>query len=208
MSNPVSGAVRSLRAALLGAVCVTLALTGHLLGGGRPPSLWALLLLSVPMGAVALGVTARRPRLPAIGLTVAASQVLLHEAFMWSAAGAGCVVNGGQHAHLGHVAAGPLLHCGAMPAMSTSGTVGHFAPTAMLLAHAVAGLVTTVVLAYGETLLWRAWERVLRLPQVVVGPLAAPRPTTVAVQPSVRRVRLVAELTRRRGPPTTAAVAG
>ena len=55
MDSPASGAFRGLRAAVLGVVCVALALTGHLLGGGRAPSLWALLILGVPMGAVSLG---------------------------------------------------------------------------------------------------------------------------------------------------------
>jgi hypothetical protein len=213
VSSPATGALRSLRAALLGAVCVALALAGHVAAGGRAPSAWALLILAVPMGVVALALTSRRRGLPVIGATVAVSQVCLHQALMWSAA-ANCSVSGDLHAHLGHAGSGAVVRCAPMAGMTgidgigsmASRTPARFSTAAMALAHVVAGLVTTLVLAHGEALLWRLWHRLTRLP--------APR--AVRLSPVVARVlfpaydvlpaRLTGGPTRRRGPPLAAPV--
>jgi hypothetical protein len=204
VSSPATGALRSLRAALLGGVCVALALAGHVAAGGRAPSAWAVLILTVPMGALALALTSHRRGLPSIGATVIGSQLLLHKALMWSA-GAGCSVSGDPHAHLGHGGAGAVVSCLPMAGMGTPGTV-HFSTGAMLLAHVLAGLLSTLLLAYGETLLWRCWDRLARVPAP-----GAVRPAPIVARAlfaayDVRPALHLTGPTRRRGPPAVAPV--
>jgi hypothetical protein len=205
VSSPTSGALRSLRAALLGAVCVGLALAGHVLGGGRAPSVWALVILAIPMGVASLALTSRRRGLPVIGLTVAGSQLLLHQALMWSATG--CAVTGNPQAHLGHAAAAPVLDCAAMPGMATTAAAAHFSTLAMLLGHSVAGAVTAMVLAYGESLVWGVWRRIVGRPPVAARPVASYGQLVIGDVRSVARPRTPGGLTRRRGPPALAPVA-
>ena len=208
MDRPASGASRGVRAAALGVVCVALALTGHLLGGGQAPSLWALLILGVPMGAVSLALTSRRRGLPAIGMTVAASQLLLHEALMWLTAGSGCAVSGDPHAHLGHGSAAPVLDCTGMTGMAASTASAHFSLSAMLLGHVAATVVTTLVLAYGESLLWRWGGRLVHRPLAGSMPVLAARRVTLARTRTAARARVVAGPALRRGPPRVAPVVG
>jgi hypothetical protein len=205
VSSPASGALRSLRAALLGAACVGLALTGHVVGGGRAPSLWALVILAIPMGGGSLALTSRRRGLPVIGLTVAGSQLLLHQALMWSSAG--CAVTGDLQAHLGHAATAPVLDCASMPGMGSTAGPTHFSTLAMLLGHALAAAVTTMVLAYGESLVWGVWRRIVRRPAVAARPSASVGRLVIGYGRSVPRPRTPGGLTRRRGPPAFAPVA-
>ncbi len=208
MDRPASGVSRGVRAAVLGVVCVALALTGHLLGGGRAPSLWGLLILGVPMGAVSLALTSRRRGLPAIGVTVAAAQLFLHEALMWLTAGPGCVVSGDPHAHLGHGSAAPVVDCTGMTGMATSTASAHFSLTAMLLGHMAAIVVSTLVLAYGESLLWRLGARLVRRP-VAGSMLVLPVRRVAALRPrTAARARVVAGPALLRGPPRMAPVVG
>jgi hypothetical protein len=208
VDSPASGAFRGVRAAVLGLVCVALGLTGHLVGGGRAPSLWALLILGVPMGAVSLILTSRRRGLPAIGATVAVTQLSLHQALMWLTAGPACAVTGDPHAHLGHGTTAPVLHCASMAGMGAPAGSVHFALGAMLLGHIAAGVVTTLVLAYGESLLWRAWGQIVRLPLGARVPVLAVRRLSVAGDWTPRAARVVAGPARRRGPPVPAPVVG
>jgi hypothetical protein len=203
VSSPGTGALRAVRAGLLGLVCVALALAGHLAGGGRAPSPWAVLILALPMAAVALALTARRRGVGSIGAVVAGSQLVLHEALMWFQAGAACTGPGDVHAHLGHHAAA-VTGCLPMAGMSPGLPGGLAATAVMVLGHAVAGAVTTLVLAHGEALLWRLWSRLTR--DGPDGPAPhLPAPRLLARSPhGAPRGRLARGSARRRAPPRAA----
>ncbi len=197
MSSPGTGALRALRAGLLGLVCVVLALAGHLAGGGRAPSVWAVLILALPMAAVCLGLTARRRGAASIGAVVAGSQLVLHEALMWFQAGTTCTGATGLHAHHEQLAqlahAAPVTDCRPMAGMGAALAAGPGASTAlMVLGHALAAGLTTLLLAHGETLLWRLWDRLTRVPTPVPPVLspwrpADPRPVRRPGRPAASR---------------------
>jgi hypothetical protein len=206
VSSPGTGALRAVRAGLLGLVCVVLALAGHLAGGGHAPSPWGVVILALPMSALCLALTARRRGVGSIGAVVAGSQLVLHEALMWFQAGTACTGPADVHAHLGHAAA--VSGCGPMAGMASAlpaGAGGSRAAVLMVLGHALAAAVTTVVLAHGEALLWRLWHRLARgVPEAAVPLVATARSSAWSSYdaPSSRRVRGSA---RRRAPPAAAA---
>lgn len=206
MSSPGTGALRGLRAGLLGVVCVVLALAGHLLGGGRAPSAWAVLILALPMAGVCLALTARRRGAASLGAVVAGSQLVLHEALMWFQAGAACTGPADVHAHLGHHAAA-VTGCLPMAGMSPGRSwlpAGPAATALMVLGHVLAAAVTTLVLAHGEALLWRLWHRLTRgVPDVGATPVPAPR-LLVPLPHNAPRGRLARGSARRRAPPRPA----
>jgi hypothetical protein len=147
------GALRGVRAAVLAASALALASTAHVAAGGGLPSLPLLALLAVPVvwGAVALTV---RPLGPvALTLGLGGAQVLLHEALMALSTGAcgapqaGTAAMAGMAGMHGGVAAPTGCVAHAMPAVGTSAAA---TGTAMLLAHAVATVLTALVLARGE----------------------------------------------------------
>jgi hypothetical protein len=198
---------------------------GHILAGGQPPSLTAALLLAVPLGCLSLLLTARRCGLAAIGACMAGSQIVLHEALMWSAASRLCRVGSGTTtsatlAHLGHGGGGQLnLHCGgAMTSMasmsSTTSMSGHSVALipgltlVMLAGHALAALGATLVLAYGERLAWRLAAWLGRVTDLVrpAQLLVAPRRNAPSALP-VHRVQVLARAgsMTRRGPPAALA---
>jgi hypothetical protein len=186
------GALRGARAGVLATVALALAATAHAVGGGSLPSLPLLALVVVPLtwGAVVLTV---RP-LGSIALTVAlgASQLVLHEALMVLSAPA-CAVAAAGSASEGMATAGmagsmlgmPGTHAAASPVLGTCATglthgmgamAGGSAAVAsgavMLLAHAVATILTALLLARGE--------RALALLLVVLDILATPLRRAVA----------------------------
>lgn len=198
--SPTRGALRLGRAALLGASCVLLSLTAHVLAGGALPSPLALLALTVPVACLSVLTTGERAGLPRIGLILAGTQVGLHEAFMLLAQ-PHCTVNGMAGHGSGHVAQ-PLSATTCAPAMQMAG-----GSTAMLAAHAVAAIGTGLLLWHGERLLWAfvTWLAVA-LPRPVAAQL-----TPVRDRPATPGVRRAAQLLAaiggvgRRGPPVLAA---
>lgn len=180
---------------MLGGACLLLSLTGHVLAGGPAPSVPALLALAVPVACLCTLVTAERAGLTRIGLTLATTQVGLHEAFMLLAQ-PHCTVTGmtGHGLH-GHGAAAPLTCAGPMAMAGPS--------VAMLLAHVVAAIGSAVLLAHGERLLWSflTWLAVT-LPQPTRRPLtvALRRTLTSGVRRPARRL-LAPGGVGRRGPP-------
>jgi hypothetical protein len=220
---PLVGPLRALRAGALTVAALALALAAHLVAGGRLPPAPALLGAAVVLGCVATMVTGQRLGRSAIWAGLAGSQGLLH---LWLGAtsrvsGCGWLRHGGWSSD--HLHGSPLANCLSLtgpPAspMPTAGlTTGHFAGqaghyltglaahhlTAMLAAHLLAVLLTGWLLAQGEALLWRLWDRLLDFvqPPRPARPPASTRspqgwfPAPVA-PPADRRI-----LPARRGPP-------
>jgi hypothetical protein len=195
--SPARGALRLGRAAVLGACCLVLSLTAHVLAGGAAPSPMALLVLAVPVACLSILVTGERAGLLRIGGTLAATQVGLHEGFMLLAQPHCSLPAMAGH---GHTAVGAAMSC--TPGMPMAG------PSAvMFAAHVVAAVATGLLLWRGERLLWAlvTWLAVT-LPQALdPRPVPARRPAhPVVVRRSARSFTTLGGVGRR-GPPTVAA---
>lgn len=155
--SPVRGRVRLLRTAALGSASLTLATTAHLLGGGHLPGPLPLIALALLVGTIAVAVTARRCQLPLLAAMLGAEQYGLHAAFgaLAETGPSSCLDSGAT----GHVAAG---HVG-LTCAGGVGPDGTPASIPMLLAHAVAVLVTAWLLARGEAWAWRVAGEMARV---------------------------------------------
>lgn len=191
----VRASFRLLRTGLICSTIVGLAAGGHLAGGGTLPApavLAAVCALTVlPVAAL----TRIRLSLPVLTVLLGAGQVWLHWAFHALSRGAhdGSAVLGGHAHHVSNLVAEPAVH--SPVAVAGDGQ--------MFAAHAVATIVTAVLLARGEKALWlvAAWLRPLvRLPLPFVVPVGV-RPAwptqQVVVPPAAPALRLPAW----RGPP-------
>ncbi len=199
-TSPSSGALRWVRAAVLGLSCVLLALGAHVLAGGAAPSALTLLVLAVPIGCSCVLATGTRAGPLRIGLVLAAGQVGLHEAFMLAGAGAGCGPATAAGVMPTHGTAA-MVHCAGGPAMAGPSTT-------MVGAHIAAGLATALLLAHGERLLWAGHGWAVR-PYLLLEHAGTRPITRSAVLPVVRRgssTRRPMGGVRRRGPPSVVAV--
>lgn len=195
-----------LRAASLSTANLTLAAGAHVAGGGQLPApviLLAVLALTVLAATVA---TRLRLNLPATITVLGAGQLVLHGLFaVFSPTGSVTGILAGAHGSHDPGAADSLL------AAAGQTSAGHLLEPAtpagilMLLAHALATAVCSLLLAKGESALWAlaAWLRPLvRLPEAVrpdAGPsLAVPCPRAVIPLRPWRNLRQDS----RRGPPS------
>ncbi|GAA2018637.1 hypothetical protein JL107_15020 [Nakamurella flavida] len=192
---PASRGWRIVRTGIFAVTAAQLAALGHLAGGGPAPDR-ALLLLAVAAAAIGLHpLTRRRLGLPVLLAATTVAQLLFHVLFM-----------------LGAHPAGTSRMAGAMSAESmsadsmTAGTMSGAASSAPMVAfHVLAAAATALLLARGETALFRlfaAWRRtVLRAvgrPAVRVPLRWSPAPArdvAVLIGARLAAVRVV------RGPP-------
>ena len=206
MLSPAQGLLRGVRAASLGVVGFVLALAAHVAAGGAAPGPVVLLLLAGLIGLAAVLLTGARLTQVRVGLSLAAMQVVLHEAFMWLSAPATCVMPVMKTPLAAHMGMGqgaqPVLNCAAD---MTHAGVGHssvFAATAMLGAHGAGTALMAALLAYGERVLWFAAGWVRPAPWLRVGP---PKLRAVLLFPldaqTMLRVRFACGGVGRRGPP-------
>ncbi|MEU6371679.1 hypothetical protein [Streptomyces sp. NPDC046909] len=202
-----SPAIRGLRAAVFGALCVLLAVGAHALATGGAPPVWAQGLGFVPVFVAAFALGGRERRLPSIGGGTIAAQGGLHALF-------GCVrPHAMVGAHMGH--AHTMTAMGGMRMTHPHALTTHALTTHVLTAHATsahvtAALVLTWWLRRGEAALWsllrRAaafvpglvawWRRVRGVPVV---PRAVCRADAGEARP-LRRL-LLRHAVQRRGPP-------
>lgn len=185
------GLARALRGALAGSLTTTLALAFHLLGGGALPS--AVAIAGSFGGAIWLSIMIGRRRLslPLLIAAIAVSQVLLHTIF--SASTADGSIGGAAHAGHGDDPLHLILDHG-----------GH----AMWWAHALAGVITVVVLHRGERILQRLAEltglvvrAVLRIALVVASAPAVGRMPGAARRIAILRPEHRGAVAAHRGPP-------
>jgi hypothetical protein len=186
-TSPTEGVLRWARASVVGGVATGLSLLGHVsAGGSAPPAGWLLVLALVTL-LVSAGLSGRRWTLgPLLGLLLGA-QVAFHVAFGSRSTGH---VPGGQH--LGHAAMVP----------------GH-SGVAMLAGHALAALLTALLLRRGEDCAWRAVDLLARVWTVVrataTGSIVVGRATTPATVRVPAGLGLLEHVVARRGPPVLAA---
>lgn len=159
-TSPAGGVVRGARAAFLSSLVLSLAVCGHVLGGGDWPSAGALggsALLATVMASVLTRVQLRMGRLVA---ALAAGQVAVHQLLSLTTG----------HGTIGHDHAAMAAAEG-MPGGSGAVAVDPNALTLRMLAgHAAATMLAAAVVGYGERILWLAWEAIR--PRLVALPAA------------------------------------
>ena len=206
--TPGTGLLRLTRTAFFAVSAVGLASAAHLAARGHLPGSTAW--CAVPVVMLVINRLAARRRGP-IGLffAMAATQTVLHLAFMVASTAAACTPSSAmsgmamttvtRHAHL-------AVTCS--PAGGHGGASGQFWPSGpMLLAHLLATVLLVLLLAWGEAAAW-ALAACLRFRFVLPG--------TVAQLPDVRQLPVADAVARRvpkpvhlrtyrrRGPPVPA----
>lgn len=220
---PSRSPLRLLRGTVAATLATSVALGGHLVGGGAMPS-WLGVALPWWFSVAACTVLAgSRFSLARMSIAVVASQALFHGLFMAGTPGdprVQLVAPPGSHldhaAHLAGSGSGqsvPATHAGRSGVASATEHALHgaHADLRMLLWHLVAALVTAFLLHRGEAMLWRSFSLIGRLlavlgtPRTLALPPASPLPAparvgleTAHVRPA-RRAVLTPQL--RRGPP-------
>jgi hypothetical protein len=161
---------------------VGIAAGGHVLGGGEAPHPLTLAVLVLLASIPAYLLTGRRLACRQLVALLGGGQLAIHEVLMAMAS-----MQPGGYLH----GMAPTAHHAAEPS----------AGPPMLLAHAVATLVTSLLLARGESLVWVLWRLLLPLlavPRVLV-PL--PRQLLTASTSAAPVSVLLARSDRPRGPP-------
>jgi hypothetical protein len=192
--SPTQGAVRGVRAVVLGGASMLLAGTAHVVGDGDLPGLGVLTVLALFVGLVAAALTRRRCRLPLLLLVLGVEQLGLHLLLDTGAATA-CL----PAAMPGHE--GPP-GCPSGLALPAAAADDHALGWPMLTAHVLATLLTAWLLACGEAVLWRVVDRVGRAAATLAAhwPASAPRPRPCPVLVPVGTCDAW-EATAPRGPP-------
>ncbi|MET9557004.1 hypothetical protein [Streptomyces sp. NPDC006645] len=214
--------MRALRAAVLAAVCVTLAAVGHSSMSSHELPLGVLTLAFAVIAALSWLAGGRRRGIGFIGPAVLTAQAALHVTF--TAAGTHGAMSPAGHGHTpagmgqgGTTGASTGAGTGAVPGPGAEGTVGAVLTAVgdtspgMLAAHLLAGAVCALWLARGEAAFFRLAETVAAFAFTPLGLLlAVPRPLAVPqpVRPRHRtraphrpRGTLLAHAVSRRGPP-------
>ncbi|MFB8748522.1 hypothetical protein [Streptomyces parvulus] len=191
---------RATRAAVFAAVCVLLAVLGHVLMSDASVPWWSLVAALGATGGAAWCLAGRERGVLAVSSVVMAAQTALHQWFSYAqrltvppAGGTNGASDAGHTAamaHLGH-AMHPAAHGGsAAPPTGAVDSMTGFAQvmeamsaSGMLAAHLLAALLSGLWLAYGE----RAAFRVLR---AVAGLLAAPLRLLLALPVPPHRPRV------------------
>ncbi|MEV8412497.1 hypothetical protein AB0P45_02615 [Streptomyces niveus] len=209
--------MRALRAAILAAVCVTLAAVGHSSASTHELPLGVLALAFGVIAGLSWLAGGRRRGVGFIAPAVLTAQAALHVTF--AAAGTHGAMPSAGHGHapadMGETGAGAGAGAeGVVGAVLTA--VGDTSP-GMLAAHLLGGAVCALWLARGEAAFFRLAETVAAFAFTPLGLLlAAPRP--LAVPPPVRprhrtraphrpRGTVLAHAVSRRGPPAHGASA-
>ncbi|MGI5191896.1 hypothetical protein ACQEVI_27395 [Promicromonospora sp. CA-289599] len=154
---------RALRGGLAASSATFVALMSHLAGGGEMPGLLGIvvpLVLSLPICVAWSG----RLSLAGLSASVAASQLFFHVLFTLGTPADSQMVSAGSGAHAGHDAM-------MMPPSPAAGQAVQMAPAdvTMWLSHALAAVVTIVVLYRGELLLLRLRELAVRAAAWLLG---------------------------------------
>lgn len=207
--SAVSAPFRWLRSGTMAVTILALASGAHTLAGGVLPAPILMLALTALTAVVSVAVTSIRVPLALMLALLAASQLLLHNAFdvlANPAAPSTALVDPAMADHLMgvHTALAPqaitTAHMSMQPGYPS-------AALAMTLAHVGATLATAVVLAKGEEALWLLADLLrplVRLPapaSVAVAPFPALTAANSPLRPQPRR-NLRAH--SRRGPPAVA----
>ena len=174
MSSPGAGAARLVRGVVLSVLVVALSAIAHGLGGGNAPSPGMLAGLGVLLLPACVWVAGRQVRPWTAGLLLACGQAVLHWAFSFLMAcptvATGTTLIGSGHA--GHGSTAMAVHCAAMAPPGRPLLGG----ASMLVFHAVATVLTAVVVGGAERLVW--WVR-----REITARLTPPAPSLAVTRP-------------------------
>lgn len=191
-------ASRAVRGTIAAAVSTFIAATSHGLADGRAPSIVAVsvaLTASVFVCIALAGKTVSRPRL---AVAVAFSQLAYHGMFAFAPSG-GSVSSTSLGVHAQHAVQSIDVH---------TGVVAHTHSPMMWVAHILAGVVTTLLLATGENVI-RGFFATLRLAvsTLFTNHEPVPIPTLQSLWPDAvapPRAPVVVSSRSQRGPPALA----
>lgn len=208
---PVPVIVRRARELLVAGTTLAIAAAAHLLAGGALPTSvapWGLpVALTLP---VAVWTARRRLTLRRLLPSMAVLQLVQHSAlWLMAAGGAGtgsatAPAVGADTAHAGHLAMGPGSLAPPVAAVVGHGHHGHGSSSLMLFAHAVAVVLTAVLIATGDRaaaflVVWLA--AVALLVRTGARPVIGLRTLTPRTASWVPRTWLYRSGLRLRGPP-------
>jgi hypothetical protein len=183
-------AARLARGWLVGVFATALAALSHAVAGGGTPSGLALVVGAVFGGMLGTFALSARPSLPRLAIAIGVTQLAFHVAF--STLGEAAIASG-PHLH-GAITVGSPAHA-------------HVDSPLMWLSHAVAGVVTLMLLRGAESAAWRLLAECARL---VLAPFSVPRAVPAPVRPQTAAAtgrvvtltsRLLDRAVSRRGPP-------
>ena len=207
-NGTVSNQKRVVRGLAVASFSTGVALLFHLIGGGVMPAAMGLIAPLILSAFVGMLVMTARPRLLPTMAVTSVAQIAFHTLFTL---GSGVSAVGSQAAHAGH--AGHTMTTPMSATMvgaateASSAVVGLQGDGRMWLMHAVAAVITAVVLHRGELIV----AGLARLLERVVALVAPPTPTThplserprswVDSVPRARAARLLIHVAPDRGPP-------
>ncbi|WP_369021741.1 hypothetical protein [Paenarthrobacter ureafaciens] len=191
------------RALTVTGLILGLAAAAHTAGGGRLPAVPVLVLLAVLVLLPVTILARRRLSLGTITATLGAGQLALHAAFTALPRPVDHCATAGIVGH-GHHQAATVPDCAAAATMAAH--VGAVLPgPVMTAAHILAVAATAVLLAHGETLLWRMLDWLAPLTFALHPPVlpqwATPDSLSMAFVPPLHPCLRVRAL---RGPPAPA----
>lgn len=190
---------RALRGAAAAVIATVLAATAHTLAGGGAPAWWMVVGVALLVLPCSVWLAGRRMGAAGTMTSVLLTQALLHVAFVLLD-GAATVRIGGGHHH-GSTAALVTL---SMP-NGEAASHAHLTP-GMLVTHAVAGVLTVVLLLTGEAAVRRIARGLRSAVARVLSPIVSPpRPRLLAPAHAVTGPAPVfLSVLSRRGPPAAA----
>ncbi|PRB19299.1 hypothetical protein [Microbacterium sp. MYb62] len=184
--------LRLVRAAAISSAATLIAAISHTWGGGSAPHpllVIAVATLLTPLSALLVGVHRSRIR---VAVAVCLGQTVFHVLFQVLGAPTGATsITGGGHVH--HIDLALLGTASALPAPSTM----------MLFAHAVAAVLTTLLVWHGESVVRAVavWVEALFRQVVALAPAAHRRPPRLRSTTVFSFDAAVAAAVPRRGPP-------
>ncbi|WP_104141357.1 hypothetical protein [Arthrobacter sp. ZGTC131] len=210
--TPAGAPARFLRTLVIAAAVLGLAAAAHTAAGAALPPPPVMLLLTALAFPPVMALSRHRLNLTALATILTAGQGLLHLAFTGLSGSPGHCTAAGTAA-VGHHQAFAIPECAVTGAAAAGHQVVAGTGVAMTVTHALAVLVTAIVLARGEDAVWqlRAWLRPLagilqpvsvapgaRVPALRIGTIprstphtqvAAPRgPPSRSLRPAVKAV--------------------
>lgn len=188
-------AIRALRGTIAAAVSTVIAAASHGLADGRAPSIFALSVAFTASVFVCIALAGKTLSRPRLAVSVVLSQLAYHGMFAFAPSG-GSVEQTSLGVHAQHALGAVDVQAGA---------AAHSHHPTMWVAHALAAVVTTLVLAHGERIV-RGLFTTLRIAVSALFEAPAPVviPALVSVAPSAaapRRAAVVLPTRSQRGPP-------
>ncbi len=190
------------RSGIVAAAVLFLAATAHVAGGGGLPTPLILAALASVVWLPVTVLTRRQLSLPVLGGILGAGQAALHTAFMALAPAGSC--HPGPSVQVGHHHSVSMAGCSSEEAASMiPGMAENVTSLGMLTTHALAVVLTALILAKGEQALWQllVWlNPSIPIPQPVPGPRSRPRAWFVSTHVMARQCPDMSGVGKR-GPP-------